>query len=116
MRQIQLAAVPTKHEAASEAKDTPITPETPRSAFEKRGKASFLQEMLQDSPESNDIALQDEIDTSEDDGANATSARMVSKATQTDGLAPTSVSRSTQRKLERTHPKRATKQLVRKPV
>ena len=81
MRQIQLAAVPTKHDAASETKDTPVTPETPRSAFEKREKARVLQEMLQDSPESNDIALQDEIDTSEDDGANATSARMVSKAT-----------------------------------
>ena len=93
--------MPTKHDVASEAKDTAVTPETPRSAFEKRERASVLQEILQDSPESNDIALQDEINTIEDDGANATSARMVSKATQTDGLAPTSVSRSTQTKKAR---------------
>ena len=76
MCQIQLAAAPTKHDVASEAKDTQVTPETPRSAFGKGEKARVLQEMLQDSPESNYIALQDEINTSEDDGANATSARM----------------------------------------
>ena len=72
-------AVPTKHNVASEAKDTPVTPETPRYAFEKRERARVLQEILH---ESIDIALQDKINSSEDDGANATSARMVSKAIQ----------------------------------